>query len=73
MANPENTVNSEIFVRILFWQIALKDIYVEFKNLREDLIYRVFRHFARVYFHETFHMLSFVKIKLSQGSAVAQW
>ena len=34
-----NTVNSEIFERILFSQIALKDIFVTLKNsrLRHDL------------------------------------
>ena len=67
--NLESTVNSEIFARILFSPIALKDI---FAMLKFGLI-TYFTYIGKrqgdlasslgFYFHVTSHMRSYVKIK----------
>ena len=38
-ANRRTTVNSEIFARILFSRIALKDIFATYKIRDHDMIY----------------------------------
>ena len=66
MAQNESTVNSEIFVRILFLRTVLKDIKksqlghnfpISVNDKSDFIISRGF------YFHETSHMQSFAKIK----------
>ena len=64
-----NTVNSEIFARILFSQKALKDIFAALKICDYDMIYvhykttKVIAMLQGFYFHGTSQMRSFAKIK----------
>ena len=74
-----NTVDSEIFVRILFSRIALKNIKSDVKKLatkaRFTYINKGQSDFAisqGFYFHETSQMRSFAKIKSSQKFTVMQ-
>ena len=63
------TVNSEIFAKILFSRIALKDIFATFKIRDQVMIYlyqsttECFAISRGFYFRETSHMQSFAKIK----------
>ena len=54
------TVNSEMFARILFSQISLKDKFATFKNCDFDMIMaKSFCHFARVLFSQNFTYAKF--------------
>ena len=66
------TVNPEIFTRILFSRIALKDIFATLKIASKALFTYIsnrqsdFDILRGIYFHENSHMLSFAKKKPSQ-------
>ena len=68
----EHTVNPEIFARILFSRITLKDLFAKVKIATKacfTIISRRQRDFAisrGFYFHETSQMRSFAKLKLSR-------
>ena len=65
------TVNLEVFARILFLQTALKDTFVTLSILDKGMIYMISKRQSDFgilwgfYFHEISHMRSFMKIKPS--------